>query len=559
MSAPAPRRLAGGALLLLAVGLDLTLLSPYLRSTSLQPHQMRRAYYEPADGGIAVMLDEQRAGYITDVMVGPRDELQVPAGRTVAIPLAPGRALRVATLAPDRAPYVVVGRATEREGGPFTEAVVPVLAADGSFAARDWDLGRPWADDRDWLRQMEARCQPAEAGVMTVEGSVDGAALRLGACRGTLAPPGSGPLWLLVVAGPQPATATWSGSAWRQVTEVQWGLIGLVVGRIALLALAIGAGPTAVTGAALLAVAKLARPEAVLAWYASLPLAVALAVAALVLRRWPRRRALAWASGALVLALQVGAVLGAVARFDLGSFGKQYFTRSGDAACAIVGYSTVRGDTLRHGTGGMVERLDVTCPRCRGRAARFSREAQTLHWIRALVCGPDFPAQAGGEVVFVGGGNDDLFYRPASLGQTIRDLATVLRMATAPLYATEFQAFFDRVTQRVVGTIAEQQADIRAIAACAEAKGRRFRFVHDFLVYDLETGRSADRARTFAARRDAALAAHADFVDLGAAFGATAGVAWFHDFIHPSGVGQAQIADLLCRRLSEPAAAAPSP
>jgi hypothetical protein len=164
------------------------------------------------------------------------------------------------------------------------------------------------------------------------------------------------------------------------------------------------------------------------------------------------------------------------------------------------------------------------------------------------------PTPAGGEIVFIGGGNDDLFYRPVRVAQTVSDLATVLRVTMQPVEATYFETLFDQINQRVVGTIPEQVADIEAIARCARDGGRRFRFVHDFLVYDLDHGRSPSRQLTFDARRVAALGAGADFVDLMSEFRRRAGVSWFHDFIHPSGVGQQQIADLLCARFAGDAA-----
>ena len=41
-----------------------------------------------------------------------------------------------------------------------------------------------------------------------------------------------------------------------------------------------------------------------------------------------------------------------------------------------------------------------------------------------------------------------------------------------------------------------------------------------------------------------------EFIDLLEEFRDTAGVAWLNDFIHPSAVGQEQIARLLCDRIS---------
>lgn len=77
--------LAIAGVLLVAVALDLCLLRPLLIGSSLASSETRRAYYEPDRNGIAVMLDRQHAGYITDLEVDGAD-LTIPGSTTSSIP-----------------------------------------------------------------------------------------------------------------------------------------------------------------------------------------------------------------------------------------------------------------------------------------------------------------------------------------------------------------------------------------------------------------------------------------------------------------------------------------
>jgi hypothetical protein len=551
----APRTALAAGLALVALGLDLGLLAPLLTVSEVARQQTQRVYYEPdPDGGVGIMIDGQQGGYVTDVAVDAQGRLEIPAGRTIAVPLAPGDTLTVRTEAADLAPYVVVATEVRRQPihaqAEVHDATV-VQARDAALAPVAWDATRPWAADRDWLRALAAHCRLAPPGEATLRAEAGGVAIRIGACSGFLpAAPGASRPLLLIATGPHAALASRTPGGWAQTTAVQWPLVGVALLRLALLVFALGAGPTAMLAATLFAAGLWSQPEAILTWFITLPCVIAAAVGRLIARRAPRRRGLIWAGAVIVLVLQLAAMVAAVAEFDVGTFGKERITRAGDDGCAIVGYSTVRGDALRWGTDGLVERLNQSCDRCRNRTARFSREAQTLRWVHEEVCAPEFPAAAGGDVVFVGGGNDDLFYRPSRLSQLLGDFLTVVRTTLRPISATEWATVFGHASERAVATIDEQSADIRAIGACATARGRRLHFVHDFLIWDLEGGRTAPRQQTFAARRAAVQSAGGEFIDLYAEFGQRAGVAWFNDFIHPSGLGHQMIADLLCARLA---------
>ena len=551
----------------LALAFDLALLRPLLTSSALTRGEIERVYFEPDESGVEVLLDQQMAGYMTEVEVGDEGDLEIPSGRSIAVALRAGETNVVRTGAADLAPYVLLG-VEERlpEGGdrdPGNRAArfgaATMLAwQDGALVPRPWEATRAWAQERGWLRDLRARCGGSSAGAVALRATADGVAIRLGDCTVTvpLAGAAARPPLLLVVSGLHGAALSRAASGWRQETSVSRELVGVALLRLSLLCAAVGAAATAVSSATLFAAGLLLRPAAMLVWFAALPLGAIAAAVRLVRRTAPRRPALAWAGGGLVLVVEVAAAVAAVALLDVGTFGKERFTRQGDEGCSVVGYSTVRGDSLRAGSEGLVERLDRTCERCRDRTSRFSREAQTLRWVREVVCAPSFPAPAGGEVVFFGGGNDDVFYRPGRLLRVLGVLLNLLRYAVQPVGAMDWETAFARANEMAVATIDEQQADIAAAIGCARAGGRRFWFVHDFLLWDLGRGRTPVREQTFAARRAAVAQAGGEFIDLYAELGDSAGLAWFNDWIHPSAYGQRQISDRLCARMEAAGAAA---
>lgn len=539
-------------LLLLSLIFDLALLRPLLIEISLAPHQTRRAYFERVAGGQALLLDEQYDGYFTDIQLDEEGRLEIPAGRTIAIPLQAGSEITVRTVAPDLAPYIVLGFevpvGNANQATRLADPMALVMDA-GTLRVRPWDASRPWAEDKAWLRDVHTQCRVPADGGTAIRVEAENFVVHLGSCAARIPFAANKTSVLGIITGPHAAGAS-SAGGWASTMRIHWRLVLIELVRFALLAFAIGPGPTAVASATLLAAGQLSRPAAILCWFATLPIAVAAAVGRLISRYVPRRPALAWTGAALVLAVELCAIIAAIALLDVGTFGNTRITRAGDDGCAIVGYSTVRGDSLREGSAGVIERLNEECAKCRNRTSRFSREAQTLRWIREVVCSPSFPAPAGGEVVFLGGGNDDLFYRPARLAQRVGDFVGTIRYAVQPIAAADWEAVFGQANQRVVGTLDEQAADIAAIAQCANHGDRRLRFVHDFLIWDLDHGRSPARQQAFERRRAAVLAAGGDFVDLLDEFGATAGVSWFNDFIHPSALAQEMIADRLCARLT---------
>ncbi|HYD47907.1 MAG TPA: hypothetical protein VEB21_06140, partial [Terriglobales bacterium] len=520
------RRVTTTVVLLFALLADVILTWPLLRETSLAPHQTRRAYYEPgAKGtGVVIRLDEQRGGYMTDVGIAADGALEVPGGRTIGIPLERNTVVTVRSLAADLAPYIVVGLevapAADARAGELASPLAMAPAASG-VEMQPWNATAAWAEDKRRLQALRQHCSQSDRLEAVLEHSGGIVRIRLGSCS-VEAALGPGQPMLLLVTGQDSAVAHTS-AGWRTDTAVRWPLLATVLVRLLLLAAAIGAAPAALVEGILLALAgSFSLHAALLVWVVSTPLALAGAAARLASLRWPQRPLFAAMCGLVALAMQVAAVLLAVSFLDIGTFGHERIEHRGDGACSLVGYSTVRGDSLRHGSPGVLEQLDAHCPGCNGRSSRFSREAQTLGWIRQVLCDPAFPPAAGAEIVFIGGGNDDLFYRPGGLLPRLLELAAMIRFAAQPFGPLEWRAGFDLAHQRAPGAMAAQARDIEAIAACARARGHRFRFLHDFLVWDLDGGRPAVRQQTMAHRRRAAEAAGADFVDLYEAFGASA-------------------------------------
>lgn len=531
--------------------LDLALLAPILIRTSIAPGQLRRVYFEPAPGAPELLLDEDQSGYISEIELDSAGDLLVPAGRTIAIPLPVGADLSVETSAQELVPYLVLGAEHSLAGSRGVTRLGDALAlrsdAD-TITTRRWDSGRPWSADRGWLRQLATDCALVAPATVSLQRRSDGITIRMGRCSGTAhveAVSVNVPL-LVVVSGPYSANVKRADREWQESRRVRWPLVGIALLRLLVLVGAVGLGPAVVGQATLVAAAWFWREPTLLAWVLSAPLAVLVLCAVLAGRLWPRSSGAPWLAAGISALLQGALLYAVVSELDVGSFGRPRIDLNGDSRCAVVGYSTVRGDTLRIGSVGIAEQLNRDCPACRGNTSRFSREAQTLRWVRDTVCGGSLPPASQGITQFIGGGNDDLFYRSTRSSELINGFLAFLKYAVQPVGATAWEEAFHQTSNRILSTLDDQVADIAGIARCSTASGRRLRFAHDFLIWDLESGRHPSRQHTLERRRSAVLAAGGDFVDLYEIFGKSAGVSWFNDFIHPSAVGHAQIAQYLC-------------
>lgn len=106
--------------------------------------------------------------------------------------------------------------------------------------------------------------------------------------------------------------------------------------------------------------------------------------------------------------------------------------------------------------------------------------------------------------------------------------------------------------------IEQQTAAIRDLTGCLRQRAQSLMFVHDFTVLELVGERSAQRRAMLEKRRTAVTEGGGYFVDLLEAFRPTLGVSWFNDAIHPSAIGHARIAELMCRLMPQSRLAAAS-
>jgi hypothetical protein len=208
--------------------------------------------------------------------------------------------------------------------------------------------------------------------------------------------------------------------------------------------------------------------------------------------------------------------------------------------CAILGYSTVKGEGLRHESGGIRAFLDEDCAGCRQTTAGRFAGGETLAWVRDAFCASE-PAFGGqGLVTFLGGTNDDFFTGMLSLPR--------LFIASGQ-GSTQWRQNVTAAAAASRKRLDVQTSAIATLGRCIQSRGARFLFLHDFLATDLRGGRDPDRAAMVAARRGAVEAAGGKFVDLFEVLGPEAGVSWFNDYVHPSLLGHERIAELACRQL----------
>jgi hypothetical protein len=254
-----------------------------------------------------------------------------------------------------------------------------------------------------------------------------------------------------------------------------------------------------------------------------------------------------WSLAPLTVALLAGLGLGFHRWFlDVTGRGGEEDPEGGVApACVVIGYSTAAQQALRCKKNGLFDRLRHDCVACSGRTALRSRAGQTLPRLVDPVCA--LPAASPpGEIVFIGGNNDDFvgWIEARSLGAMARNIVGTLELRYAP--------WRDVVSERAsssTGSLAwlpAQTAAIGAIATCARERGYALRFVHDMAAVDLDSGRSPERQQMLAARRAAVEANGGEFVAVEEAYRSEIGIAWFADFVHLSAVGHARVAGSTC-------------
>jgi hypothetical protein len=208
--------------------------------------------------------------------------------------------------------------------------------------------------------------------------------------------------------------------------------------------------------------------------------------------------------------------------------------------CAVLGYSAVKGEGLRHERGGIRYFLDEQCGGCRQTTAGLFAGGETLTWMRDAFCRSEPAFGEHGLVTFLGGTNDDFF----------TSMLSIARLFIVSGQGSE--AWRRNVTAAAAASrrrLDAQTSAITSLGRCIQSRGARFLFLHDFLATDLRAGRDPDRAAMVGARRAAVEAAGGTFFDLWEIFGPEAGVSWFNDYVHPSLLGHERIAELACREV----------
>jgi hypothetical protein len=560
-----PRLLTTALLLVVCVATDLVALQPVWAPAQLVRGQYQRAYFELLGGVTGLAIDEAQDGYMApEVELDRRGRLSVPPGRTIAVPIEDGAEYIIWNEGRSSAPYVVIGVETPlaaapgpdtRDSRPFRFGGARVLELrDGELTWTDWDASRPWGDDRTWLRSLTDACNDGRRSP-SLSIRQEGAALvaRLGRCslRSALpTAPEHGENAFAVVAGPNWAAVERPREGWRTAGHVVWWFVAAVIAATGLLYVGFGMLVTAILSAWVGLLSLFGPVPAVLGFFVAVAAAVAgslWAATGLVLRTRPMTRIAALA--ALCAGLIGYPVVVVFRAADLSVNRQELRFERARNACGLIGYSTVRGDTLRRGTVGAWAYLDGECTVCSGATARYAKEAQTLDWVRDTTCAPSFTLQPGGALVFLGGGNDDFFWRKSVARQAFRFIGLLHYAYQRPDEPT-WQRFVTATSEGSLEMIGEQTAAIRQLATCTRARGQRLLFVHDFLIWDLEEGRSAPRRAMLEQRRAAVDAAGGRFVDALEALGPKAGVSWFNDFIHPSAIGHLRIGELICRTLA---------
>jgi hypothetical protein len=251
----------------------------------------------------------------------------------------------------------------------------------------------------------------------------------------------------------------------------------------------------------------------------------------------------AWLIGAV---LPVIAIIGVAAALIVHDEGAAAPVK--DARCLVMGYSAAEGSALRAPRReSLSARLGEGCGSCVGHTMLAAKSGQTLSWIEDRACHLPKDAQIG-DALFLGGANDDIF--SASKSGSIAHALLLIALTVEPIQSGRWMARLQEATHVSRLHIDRQSDEIAAIGRCLREHGSRFWFTHDFLVWDLETGRSDDRAAMMQARRVAVEQAGGTFIDLSEEFKGNLGVSWFNDFIHPSAIGHRRIADLVCARLA---------
>lgn len=531
------RVLWGGVAFGLCLAIDALMLHSVWLVTEIAPGQFQRGYFERLGAEIGVATDTRTAPDMIPAFVVTADGgLGIAPGMSVVLPLQ--GEVGYALAADHRlAPYVLFGEhARDR-----AQLVAPHTLAwqDGALAILPWQA-RPWREDAGRLERMQTACADPAGAPAALTVRLESGHLHLGYGRCALTAPWpatehgaalaalAGPDWLRVARDP----------IWHLTHRVEWIVLALVLIKVTTLWWALGA-PSAIAASSALGLAAWVVPvPAILTWPLMLAAGLAAAAVRLVglgLRRLPRcwwwpalaagLGALAWAGWRLAAPLPPPLLVETDPPNHRGD------------ACAVIGYSTVKGEGLRLDHSGLRRYLDERCDRCRHEVTGLFAGGETLTWARDEYCRSPRTLGAGGQVTFLGGVNDDLFSGVFSLPRLFvggRRSIDAWRQSQSG----SVRASLDRLDQ--------QAAALETLIACARDRGAGFLFLHDLLVTDLPAGREAERTAMRDRRKQIVTAAGGQFVDLQQAFGEEIGIHWFNDFVHLSLIGHERAAALAC-------------
>jgi hypothetical protein len=514
--------------------------------------QFRRGYFEEFGSEVGFAMDSAvRPDTLPRFLLTNGGDLGIPPGMTAIMSLEPGECYEIGSHS-TRAPYIAIGMEAPVMPASSDLQILPgearMLGArtlsllDGRLAFVAWDATRPWRDDAARLAAMWQSCA-ADGGLLTIRVSEHRLDVGLGRCSLIEPLPSSspGPLWLAVPAGPDWATAA-RRPGWATERSILWPVFALVAVKEMAMWFGLGLGSAAAVSATLACAALRVPVEASLTWPLTLLIAVlaaAVRTTAIVLRLFPKRARLP-AVLALV-ALVAWAIPGTSERPVRQSIMRSHRNNGQPDTCAVVGYSTVKGEALRRERGSIRWLLDETCPRCRDKTAALFASGETLAWLRDAYCASPSTFGENGQVIFLGGANDDFLSALSSPSGALAMARAFIQPGLEP-----WQHGYEAAAAASLTRIGEQVSALEGLLRCVHSRGAQFLFLHDFVVGDMTDGRPPDRAAMLARRRAAAEAAGAKFIDLRERFESEAGISWFNDPVHLSLVGQRRVTELAC-------------
>jgi hypothetical protein len=529
-------------------------------ATPMAPGQYQIGYFEEPNGLASLVLDDaQHTSVQPDVALDASGALSLPPGRSVGLPLEDGVEYRVRVDDQRWAPFCVFGHKEPvadqevRHGGFRLADARALVPRDGRLSETTWTVVRPWRDDQRTLEALRQACGAGDETPLLVQVQDGRTDIQYGACSLRLA--GSADT-MAVLAGPA-WTSVGKRPAWRTETHLQPSALLITAGfgalEFAIASMAIGAMAAGLLTGVLFALACVLPQTALVGLVAVVPLSFAVAGIRMIRTARRAQSRLSLALGILLVSapVVVGLLPFAAARLSSGES-----TPHSPQRCLLIGYSTMRGDSLRQDAnrgvwvehGGLWDDVQQ-CGACNGSFDRRALAAGRFSWVRDVLCeGGERRVMPDGQVIFFGGSNDDFVsarFRMTQIVQAVR----LARYAYARPDVAAFRRLAATAATDSMAALPSQVDALREALACTARDGARFRYVHDFFVWDLAEPRSAARQRMLDARAETVRRAGGDFVDLLHEVVDEAGVWWFNDYVHPSEIAHRRIGTLICREL----------